>query len=210
MRFTLARTFLNVGVSLALAAGLGGAFWPSQRLEAANVSKQQADLFARKLAVIASSGASTPTGRRRTQVTEGELNSWFAYHEPGLLPTGVTAPQLTIVGNGKVAGQAVVDLEVLGRRRASGGVLDPWSFLTGKVPVRVVGALRAVNGMGRFDMESADVSGVPIPKTLLQQLVSHYSRSTSRPDGIGLDDTFPLPARIQEIEVGQGQAVVVQ
>ncbi len=210
MRFTLARILLQVALVLSVAAGLSGVFLAGQRLEAANVSKQQADVFSRKLAAIASSGATTPSGRRRTPVTEGELNSWFAYHEPGLLPDGVSSPQLTIVGNGKVAGQAVVDLEALGRRRASGGVLDPWSFLTGKVPVRVVGALRTVNGVGRFDMESADVSGVPIPKPFLQQLVSHYSRSASRPDGINLDETFPLPARIREIEVGQGQAVVVQ
>jgi hypothetical protein len=54
------------------------------------------------------------------------------------------------------------------------------------------------------------VSGVPIPKTLLQELLSHYTRSNERPQGYRLDDPFALPSNIRQIEVGQGRAVVVQ
>ena len=59
-------------------------------------------------------------------------------------------------------------------------------------------------------LESATISGVPVPKTVLQQVVSYYSRTPEDPDGIGLDDAFELPAQIQEIRVQPGQAVVVQ
>ena len=44
----------------------------------------------------------------------------------------------------------------------------------------------------------------------LQQLLSHYSRTDKNPDGVSLDEAFPLPARIRQIEVGQGQAVIIQ
>ena len=44
----------------------------------------------------------------------------------------------------------------------------------------------------------------------LQELVSIYTRSPEKPQGMRLDDTFELPANIKQIEVGQAQAVVVQ
>ena len=51
---------------------------------------------------------------------------------------------------------------------------------------------------------------MPIPKFLLQQIVSYYSRSPARPSGFSLDDPVALPARIREIQVERGQAIVIQ
>lgn len=180
-------------------------------LEGAAVSRQQADMFAKKIATITQQGSTeTRTANRRTPLTESEVNSWFAFRAAPLLPQGVTTPQVTIIGNGKVAGQAVVDLDAVAKRRATGGVFDPWSYLGGRVPVTIAGVLHTKDGRGRFEMESAEVSGVPVPKTLLQELVGYYSRTPDHPEGLKLDDPFELPANIRQIEVGQGQAVVVQ
>jgi hypothetical protein len=181
------------------------------QLDGAAVSKQQADMFTRKIAIITQQGeAPRPSQARRTPVTEGEVNSWFAFNAQPLLPAGVADPQVTIVGQGKVGAQAVVDLDVISKRRSSGGLLDPWSFLGGRVPVSVLGTLHTEEGRGRFEMEAAEVSGVPLPKSLLQELVTYYSRTPANPQGIRIDDAFELPANIRQIEVGQGQAVVVQ
>ena len=109
-----------------------------------------------------------------------------------------------------MAGQAVVDLDAISNKRASGGMLDPWRLIGGRLPVNVIGTLQTRNGVGRFQLDSADVSGVPLPKALLQEMVSWYSRSEKTPQGVRLDDPFALPANIQQIEVGQGRAVVVQ
>jgi hypothetical protein len=49
-----------------------------------------------------------------------------------------------------------------------------------------------------------------VPKSLLQELLSHYSRTPENPNGIGIDDPFELPARIKEIRVLKGEAMVVQ
>jgi hypothetical protein len=70
--------------------------------------------------------------------------------------------------------------------------------------------LKTSNGVGRFQLESAAVAGVPIPRAALQEIVSFYSRSPERPQGIALDDPFPLPASIREIRVDSGQAIIVQ
>lgn len=180
-------------------------------LMAADVSKQQADVFARKLGEIAKEAPpAIKPGMRRTPVTEAELNSWFAYQAQPLLPKGVSQPEVAILGNGKVKGTATVDLDSVATRRSTGSMLDPWSYLGGRVPVNVTGTLHTKDGTGRFDLEAADVNGLPVPKFLLQEMLSFYSRSERRPQGIRLDDPFTLPARIQQIEVGQGRAVVVQ
>jgi hypothetical protein len=187
-------TVLALGVALAT-------------LHAANVSRQQADAFQRKIDTITRQGTSAPprSGLRRTPVSETEVNSWFTYRSQPLLPRGVADPHITIVGNGKLMGTVLVDLGAV-----SSGSLNPFSYLGGRVPVNVSGVLQTQDGEGRFELESSDVGGLPVPKPLLQQVLSYYSKTESHPQGIRLDDPFELPANIQKIEVGQGQAVVVQ
>ena len=180
---------------------------------APKVSPQQADAFARKLAIISAQSTLT-TARaatvRRTSVSEDEVNSWFAYRAQPLLPQGMTEPQVTIVGNGRVMGTAWVDLDAIAKQRRSSGILNPWNLVGGRVPVTVAGVLHTQNGRGQFDVEETTVSGLPVPTSLLQELVAYYSRTPTTPQGIRLDDPFELPANIRQIEVGQGQAVVIQ
>jgi hypothetical protein len=177
----------------------------------AAVSRQQAEAFARKIAQIQQQGgADAKVGTRRTPVTQDEVNSWFMYRAAPVLPQGVSQPQLRIVGGGRVAGDVTVDLEQIAKRRGTGGTFDPWSYLGGRVPVTVEGILHTQSGRGRFELQSAEVSGVPVPKTILQEALTHYSRTPGDPDGINLDAPFQLPAGIDKIEVGEGQAVVVQ
>jgi len=193
------------GVFLTLAVALGPVF-------AGDVSRQQADSFVKKIAIINQRGsASAPTTTtRRTPISENEVNSWFTYRGQDLIPAGVTDPKLSIIGNGRVMGVATVDLDAVSRHNQSGGTFDLWKLVGGRVPVAVTGVLQTKDGRGQFDLQSATLSGVPVPKALLQELVSYYSRSADRPDGVRLDAPFALPARIQQIEVGAGQAVVVQ
>jgi hypothetical protein len=179
---------------------------------APRVSPQQADAFARKIAIISAQStlATRAASVRRTSVSEDEVNSWFAYRAQPLLPQGMTEPQLTIVGNGRVMGTAWVDLDAIAKQRRSSGILNPWNLVGGRVPVTVAGVLHTQNGHGQFDVEETTVSGLPVPTSLLQELVAHYSRTPTTPQGIRLDDPFELPANIRQIEVGQGQAVVIQ
>ena len=180
-------------------------------VQAAAISKQQADLFARKVAQIVGQGERIQQpGTRRTSVSETEVNSWFAFSSAPLLPAGVTEPRVTMVGNGKLAGKALVDLDAIAKKKQSGGTFDLWNLVGGKVPVNVTGTLRTKDGQGNFLLESADISGLPVPKTFLQELVSYYSRTPNNPRGVNLEDPFALPASIRQIDVGAGQAVIVQ
>jgi hypothetical protein len=182
-------------------------------LHAATVSRQNAEEFSKKIAVIQRNADAPATGAaRRTRLSEDEVNSWFMYHSHPLLPTGLSQPQVTILGEGRLAGQAVVDLDAVAKRRpsTSAGGFDPFSLIGGKVPVSVTGILHTQDSKARFEVQRVEMSGIPVPVTVLQELLSYYSRSEERPQGLRLDDVFALPSKIRQIEVGQGQAVVVQ
>lgn len=181
-------------------------------LRAATISRQSAEDFSQKIALIQRQADSPDrAGARRTRLTEDELNSWFMYRAEPVLPAGVGRPTVTIVGEGRLAGEAIIDLDAVAKRRASGGgAFDPLALIGGKVPVSVSGILHTKDGMARFEVQRAEMSGIPVPVTVLQEVLSYYSRSPERPQGVRLDDVFALPANIRQIEVGQGQAVVVQ
>ncbi len=177
---------------------------------AQQASRRDSDLFKQKVAAIVDAGSRSARDIRRTNVTENEVNAYLAYDVKDQIPAGVVNPTVTILGTGRVSGRAIVDLDAVRKQQNPTSLLDPTSYLTGHVPVTATGVLQTSNGVGRFQLESATIGGVPVPKLLLQQIVSYYSRSPDKPGGIGLDDAFALPARIREIQVERGQAIIVQ
>lgn len=173
-------------------------------------SRRDADAFRAKLVQIVANGAQCPCERRhRTTVTEPEVNAYLALDATADLPDGVVNPHITIVGDGRVSGRAVVDLDRV-RTSRERGWLDPAAYLTGRLPVTATGILHTVNGLARFELETATVGGLTVPKVVLQELLSYYSRTPEDPDGLSLDDTFELPAHIREIQVGKAVAYVIQ
>jgi len=175
------------------------------------LSQQDATRFQAKLATITSY---TPQpGKkiqpRSIQITDNEVNSYLRYSGNAQVPAGIVEPTLTAVGDGRVAGRAIVDPDAV-RKQKKRAWTDPLGYLSGMLPLTASGVLTTENGIGRFQLESAEISGVTIPKGLLQELLSYYSRTPENPAGINMDDAFELPARIREIKVAQGVATIVQ
>ena len=100
----------------------------------------------------------------RTTVSEVELNSYLRFELDDRLPAGISEPWVSIVGDGRISGRATVDLGLVGETRKSSGALDPFNYLTGRLPLLATGLLQTKNGVGNFVLESASVSGVPVPK----------------------------------------------
>jgi hypothetical protein len=142
-------------------------------------------------------------------MTDAEVTAFLRHNARDQVPVGIVEPTLTALGDGRVGGRAIVDLDAV-RAQKQRGWLDPLSYLSGRLPLTATGRLITQDGVGRFQLESAEISGVTIPKTLLQELLSYYSKSTEDPDGINMDDPFELPSRIREIRVGKGEAMVIQ
>jgi len=190
-------------LSAAVAATLGAA-------ADARTSRRDANLMKQKVATINRLGEKPLKERRRTTVTENELNAYLALEALGDLPKGVVNPAVSILAGGRLSGRAVVDLDAVRKESPPRSLLDPKNLLIGRLPIAATGVLTTSNGVGRFTLESASVGGLPIPKVLLQEILTHYSRTPEKPEGLNLDDPFALPVRIREIQVSRGQAIVVQ
>jgi hypothetical protein len=178
------------------------------------LSKEEADRFQSKLTKIVAFGnapAAAPKSSQshNTPVTDVEVNSYLRYRAGDQIPAGIVEPELTALGAGRVAGKAVVDLDAV-RTQKKRGWLDPLGYLTGRLPVTASGVLTTKDGKGQFQLQSAEISGVTIPKSVLQELLSYYSKSAENPEGINMDAPFELPAKIREIRVGSGTSTVVQ
>ena len=178
--------------------------------QTAAATKTLSDQFQQKLQQIVNNGNTESESIRRTPVTQQEANAYLKVQGPELLPVGVTDATVAAVGSGRLNGRAVVDLDVIREKKSTGGLLDPKTYLTGRLPVTATGILHTRNGSARFQLETATVGGVPIPKSFLQEIVSYYTRSSDYPNGISLDQVYELPANIKEIQIGQGNAIVVQ
>jgi hypothetical protein len=176
------------------------------------LTKADGERFQTKLTRIVTIG-NTPRSAKRaaesTTVSDVEVNAYLRYHAQDQIPVGIVEPLLNAHGNGIVSGRAIVDLDAV-RKQRQRGWLDPMGYLTGRLPLTARGRLTTQNGMGRFVLESAELSGVTVPKSLVQELLSFYSATPEDPDGINMDDPFELPAQIREIRVAPGAATIVQ
>ena len=191
---------------------LGALIFAAPLVAQGRLSKEDADRFQSKLTKIVEFGnapAAKSSQRRNTPVTDLELNSYLKYRAGEQSPTGIVDPELCALGGGRVSGKAVVDLDAV-RTQKKRGWLDPLGYLTGKLPVTASGVLITKEGKGQFQLQSAEISGVTIPKSVLQELLSHYSKSAENPEGINMDAPFELPAKIQEIRVGTGTSTIIQ
>jgi hypothetical protein len=164
----------------------------------------------RKVDAIVRNGEQDLPSALVTTVTEREVNAYLAFDGRQHLPAGLTDTRITVLPSLNLSGTATVDLDAVRAQRQSRGLLDPLNYLTGKVPVSVSGRLEAAGGVAHFYLDTAKVAGVPVPKMVVQELVSYYSKSENNPRGVSLDDPYPLPARIRQIDVRPGEALVRQ
>lgn len=176
----------------------------------AQLLREAGDRLQRKIDAIAQNGASNPTHAMRTTITESEVDSYLAFNAKDKIPKGLSNPGVHILDNGQLTGRVLVDIDEFNRSRQSNGLMDPLSYISGQVPVTARGTLRASGGKGQFQLASAELMGFPLPKPVLQELVSFFTRTRENPAGFNLDAPFNLPAKIREVAINRGEAVIVQ
>jgi hypothetical protein len=177
-----------------------------------DVMARDAKSMEQKLSALFDNGQ-LPVGKAkplRTTFTENEVNAFMVLSKDVELPVGVRDPRLTIEAGNRLSGRAVVDLDKV-RLSKPRSVLDPMNLLLrGTVEVKAQGILQTANRKGTFTVESATLSGVPIPKSVLQELVYFYTKTPDHPSGYTLDSPFELPMNIRAIEFVRGSATIVQ
>jgi hypothetical protein len=175
------------------------------------LTKRDADSLEKKLTAMLARGAMAGAAGRplRTVISDREVNAYFKFQGAEQLPVGVLNPSITLLDAGRFSGVATVDLSVV-RRAKERPWSDPLAYISGSLEIRAVGRLRGANGKGLFDLESATLAGVSIPKALLQEIVSYYSKTPESPGGFALDQPFDLPQKIRQVDLQRGAAVIVQ
>lgn len=178
-----------------------------------SAARAESNSMQRKLDTIVTRGElpAVPAGNpvQRTSFTDREVNAYFRVRGPEFLPTGVINPQVGIDPAGRVRARATVDLDQALKPKERGW-LDPLAWVSGKVELTGEGVLHASNGRGVFRLETTTLGGVPVSTTVLQEIVSFYTRSPESPRGFRLDEPFELPSAIRSIETASGRATVVQ
>lgn len=177
---------------------------------AAGGLRTEADALQRKLEDIVRFGAVPRLETQSTVVHERELNAYVLTYLMGDLPPGVTNPRIEIVGDSVLRGSVVLDMDAYRAGRPPTQGIDPLALLSGRLTARVRGRLLTADGVGRFEVDGADLAGIPLPRLLVQQLLSYYSQTPDQPEGIRLDQPFDLPVSIREIRVQPREAVIVQ
>lgn len=190
-------------VALLILASPLGARQAGLRADADRMNMKMQAILARAVAPAAVAKPLT------TSFTEAELNAYLRLDAAADLPVGVKQPTVVFLDGGKVDTRALVDLDMI-RVAEKRGWLDPLAYVTGTLEVRTIGTFHGANGKGVFAVESATVGGMPVPKSVVNELVAFYTRSPEAPKGIPLDAPFELPHRIRNVELRRGMATVIQ
>jgi hypothetical protein len=177
---------------------------------AVQLSREQGAKLALKIDGLNKNAAIEPVRSRTTPMSELEVNSYLAFNINDKIPRGLANPDIRMVGDGQLAGRVFVDIDEFKRHRSAGGLLDPLSYISGQVPLTARGVLHTRGGRGQFQLASAEIHGVPVPKPIVQELVSFFSRTPENPHGFNLDSPFNLPAKIREVTVNPGETLLLQ
>jgi hypothetical protein len=174
---------------------------PSRR---GNAQSMAAASMERKLRRIESLGSSAHPQPTRTELSEEEINAYFAAGKIDL-PAGVESVRFESEP-GVVKATTRVDFERIKAGRSSFNTL--LEVFRGVHDVDVVAHAHAAGGVGYVEVDSVSLDGVEIPRFVLQLFVANYIQP--KYPNLGLDSSFRLPDRIDQATVGVHELTVTQ
>jgi hypothetical protein len=172
----------------------------------APVSREQANSLAQKIESLAAPAAKK-AAPRVVLFTEGEINS---YLNLVLLPAVSAVRNVDVrIENGQLTATGLVDIDQVKRQLT----LSPWnpvSFLKGRLEVNVSGRYTNVGreGLGRVTIDEVRAGSVPIPISVVEQIVARSTRCTALPDGIDIQEPFRLPPPVRGLSLQPGKAIL--
>ncbi len=171
---------------------------------ASNPSPTAVASMDRKLQHIEQNGAIPRPDQTPTEITEQEVNAYFAAGRVKL-PAGVQS--VNFQGrSGVVNATSRVDFDQLqAGRRSSNPLL---AIFTGVHDVLVVAHAHGAGGQGFVQVDSVSLDGVEIPRFVLQLFVEKYLQP--KYPNIGLDSRCALPEKIDTARVGLQKLTLTQ
>jgi hypothetical protein len=180
------------------------------RIDTAKTPEDIRDQVQEKLDTVIANGAQSPVPSKTTTFSESELNTALRVNLKEKLPKGIGEPQVRLLGDSRIAARAIVDVDEFKRKRTKPSGGGPLNFFSGKIPILLRGEIIALDGQGVFKLQSAEANGIPLPRSLVLDLLATYTRSRNNPAGFNPEKPFDLPASIREVTVNAGEVIVVQ
>lgn len=161
-----------------------------------------------KLDELAENSTRSPVPPKNLAFAEDEVNLLVARYLKENAPQAIGEPRVTILSDSRLVARVLVDVDEFKRNRKR--VSGPLNFLSGKVPVVVRGDLTGQNGRGQFRLQSAEVNGVTLPRSLVLELLANHTRNREFPQGFDIEKPFDLPHKIRELGLRLGEVWVSQ
>ena len=169
-------------------------------------SRAEADALDRKFDDLsARHKAGTVTRGKSVLVTEPELNSYLNLSPSAKLPRGLSDVAVRLE-TGRIHATGVLDLDQVRDKMPNLSPLSPLYWLSGRVPVLLRGKIANDDGFASVEWEDVRVGNVPVPISLLHQIVSSTTKSEDRPDGFDIRAPFALPYSLRQVRIEPGRA----
>jgi len=139
--------------------------------------------------------------RAKMDITEVELESYVMVYLRKDIPVQIESVRVHLT-----PGVVAADTRLTIPAGTTGNTLVD-ALVTGTHNLLVSGKMTTANGEGKFDLQSVNVDGIPVPNILIDALLRKYAKP-KYPD-VDLKEPFDLPWGIQTIDIGQGKATVV-
>jgi hypothetical protein len=157
-----------------------------------------------KLQHISANAGATPPDQTPTELTDAEVNAYFAAGRVDL-PNGVKSVVFS-TQPGVISGTARVDFDQVRQGRSNYNPL--LSVFNGEHNVGVIAEAHGAGGQGFVHVQKVTLDDVEIPNFALQMFVEKYV--TNKYPNVGLDSQFRLPEGIDTATVGSHQVTVTQ
>ena len=106
----------------------------------------------------------------------------------------------------RIQATGVLDLEKVRDKMPNLTPLSPLYWLSGRVPVLLRGRVVNDDGFASIEWEDVRVGNVPVPVSLLHQIVSSTTKSDEHPAGFDIRAPFALPYSVRQVRVQPGRA----
>jgi hypothetical protein len=165
----------------------------------ANVSPDAADSLWGKIVAIREAESSSTRNRDAAssiRVTDVEMESFVFFSMKDEIPANVRSIDVTVeAGTISAATELLFDSqEVSGNPIVDILLQNPHSLF-------VKGALEGKEGEGKFELQQVRVDGFPVPIAVVEILVDRFV--LPRFPQVDLDEEFPIPWGIEEIELAE-------
>lgn len=172
------------------------------------LSWDQANSLTRKLESIEKRRQEKTRKPQTVLFTQGELNSYLNLAYAEQLPKGLRDVEVRL-DRDRIQARGLLNIDtVKGKVGQGGGSWGPLSFLSGDVPVEILGKLTAKDGFGTVEWESVYLSSMRVPISLLEQLVLSATRTESSPEGFDIHAPFRLPYSVNRVRLQPGRALL--